>query len=326
MSAKRKEIPAYERQLEEARALIQGEHYRSAVVSASIGVELLMQDLYDKLIEKLRNQGDHAGVFNLETAYNSHFKNRTASEGQFKQWIDFYKQDKGPFSQLRGRVYNFVHFHPAQLEKIRKLRNKCTHAQRTQTDYQPSRNEAEFVCNHLALFLEETKRAPAARQDHEWTKDWHQKWDELIEIRLKQLNKKHRAQIVSTLADQLRLVVDLIDDEDVPRELKTQLMWAVIYVIEPDDFISEERAHVAGLVDDTVVLALTLYWLDKNGIIERETLRKHWHGKRDVIKVIYYLYDYIVENRKTLLLKDEEWEIIDAIAEKGPRVLWQMLK
>lgn len=165
MSAKRKEIPAYERQLEEARDHIQTGHYRSAVGSASFGIELLMSDLYDELIEKLRDQGDHAGVSNLKTAYDSCFKNRSASDqsGQFLQWINFYNHRDGPFGRLRGRVYNLSHFHPAQLEKIRKLRNKCSHKQTTQPVYQPSRNEAEFVCNHLALFLEETERDPATR-------------------------------------------------------------------------------------------------------------------------------------------------------------------
>lgn len=338
MSAKKKkgEIPAYEQRLKEARNHIKTGHYRSAVMSASIGIELLMLDLYDALIEKLRDQGDHAGVSNLEAEYNSCFKNRTADNqsGEFGRWIKFYgrrkdhegKEIKGLRNQLRREfTYNLDHFHGAQLRKIKDLRNKCSHAQKAQPDYQPSRNEAEFVCNHLALFLEETNRAPAVRQDHEWTKDWHKKWDDRIEKWLKQeRNKEHRAQIVSELADQLRLVVDLIDDEDVPRKLKTQLMWAVIYVIEPDDLIPEGSMNVPTLTDDAAVLALTLYWLVKNDIIERETLNAHWHGKGDLIKVTKNLYRRIVKDHT--LFNDEQWAVIGAIAEKGPRVLWQMLK
>ena len=328
MSAKRKEIPAYERQLEEARDHIQTEHYRSAVVSASLGIELLMLDLYDALIEKLRSRSDHAGVSNLKTAYDSCFKNRPASDesGGFNQWKEFYEHRNGLRKQLKREFpYNLDHFHGAQLRKIKDLRNKCSHAQEEQTDYQPSRNEAVFVCNHLALFLEETDRDPATRQDHEWTKDWHQEWDELIEIRLKQLNKKHRVQIVSALADQLRLVVDLIDDENVPGELKTQLIWAVTYVIEPDDFISEEYGNVPGLIDDAAVLALTLCWLDNDDRIDPAILREHWGREDDPIEVANKIYQDIAKN-PSKYLNDKDWEIIRAIAKKGPRVLWQMPK
>ena len=318
MSAK-----AFERRLKEARNHIKTGHYRSAVESAGGGVELLMKVLYDELIDKLKQ--DDGSLANHLQAYYVKFSNRNKPEDKlmFGEWIDFFKYEKTEiFDELVATLKYppFKFFNEDNLYTIKELRNDCSHE-----DYQPSRDEAEFVCNHLALFLEETNRAPVARQDHEWTKDWHKKWDDRIENWLKQ--PKHVTQkAVSALADQFRLVVDLIDDEDVPRELKTQLMWAVIYVIEPDDIISEKLGNVPTLVDDAAVLVLTLYWLDKNDIIERETLRAHWHGKRDVITVTYDLYDYIVENYKSFRIKDEEWEIIGAIAEKGPRVLWQMLK
>ena len=131
--------------------------------------------------------------------------------------------------------------------------------------------------------------------------------------------------MLGALVDQLVLVVDLIDNKWVPGEIKTQLMQVVIYVIDPDDFISEGYMNVHGLIDDAAVLALTLYWLDNNGIIAPEILREHWVGKEDPIKVTNDLYQSFLENHK-ILFSDEVWSVISSIAEKGPRVLWQMPK
>lgn len=132
-------------------------------------------------------------------------------------------------------------------------------------------------------------------------------------------------QIVSALADQLRLVVDLIDDENVHGELKTQLIWAVTYVIEPDDFISEEYGNVPGLIDDAAVLALTLCWLDNDDRIDPAILRDHWDREDDPIEVANKIYQDIAKN-PSKFLNNKDWEIISSIAEKGPRVLWQMPK
>ena len=325
MSAKRKEVPAYERRLKESNRLIRLGLYRNAVESASGGIELLMQALFDEFRDKLLNTGEQADRDRWQhftDCYNDLKENTDPKEiFTFDKWIRYYKDNL--FGELPAMFdrYEFTHFKEETLYDIKQLRNKCVH-----DDYQPSRDEAESVCNYLASFLKETKRASGARQDHEWTKDWHQEWDEQIENWLKQPNNKkpQGEQIVSALADQLRLIVDLIDDEDVPRKLKTQLMWAVIYVIEPDDLIPEKHDEVPTLDDDAAVLAFTLYWLVNVENIKPETLHKHWRGKRDVIKVIKNRYRRI--NNEHRLFKPEQWKIIDAIAEKGPRVLWQMLK
>lgn len=323
MSAK-----GYERRLKEARSHIRTKHYRSAVESASGGIELLMRALYEELTDVLEegNQEDHEKAKCLKV-YHAAQSGKSEPNGKltFGDWIGFFK-DNDIFGQLVAtlKYLPFKSFNRANLDTIKNLRNKCSHE-----DYQPPKAEAVFVADSLKKFLEETKRAPQDHkwiQDHEWTKDWHKKWDALIEIGLKQLDKEHRAQkIVPALADQLRLVVDLIDDEDVPRKLKTQLMWAVIYVIEPDDFISEKGDNVPALVDDAAVLALTLCWLDNNDIIDPAILRKHWEREDDPIEVANKIYQDIAKN-PSKFLGNKNWEIISAIAEDGPRVLWQMPK
>lgn len=127
--AKRGKKSDYARRLERVNTLIQLGFYASAVSSASIGIELLMQELYGALRKKLISQGHNAKAFNLQTACDRYIKNGTASgPSTFSQWMNFYAREN-LLHELKTRFgYNFDHFHMAQLYKIRKLRNKCSHA------------------------------------------------------------------------------------------------------------------------------------------------------------------------------------------------------
>ena len=319
MSAKKGEMPpAYERRLERANNQIRLGLYCEAVESASYGIELLMQALFDEL--KKVNRDNRRKASKLSKAYNKYI-NHPKEKIALGRWVDFYGKEK-IFRRLERECrYKFTYFNPTTLRAILKLRNDCVHE-----DYQPPKAEAELVCNYLKMFLEETDRAPQEIiEDDHWTSDWRQKWDGRIE-RWRERNKDlQEADMLGALVDQLVLIVDLIDNKWVPGEIKTQLMQVVIYVIDPDDFISEGYMNVHGLIDDAAVLALTLYWLDNNGIIAPEILREHWVGKEDPIKVTNDLYQSFIENHK-ILFSDEVWAVIGAIAEKGPRVLWQMPK
>lgn len=320
MSAKKGEMPpAYERRLERAINQIRLGLYCEAVESASYGIELLMQALFDEL--KKANRDNRRKTSKLSKAYNQYI-NHPKEKIALGRWVDFYGKEK-IFRRLERECrYKFTYFNPTTLRAILKLHNDCVHE-----DYQPPKAEAELVCNHLKMFLAETDRAPQEiiQDNNHWTSDWRQKWDGRIE-RWRERNKDlQEADMLGALVDQLVLVVDLIDNKWVPGEIKTQLMQVVIYVIDPDDFISEGYMNVHGLIDDAAVLALTLYWLDNNGIIAPEILREHWVGKEDPIKVTNDLYQSFLENHK-ILFSDEVWSVISSIAEKGPRVLWQMPK
>lgn len=301
-----------ERRFEETRQLIQLGFYRNAVETASGAIEMLMQTLYEELQIALMQRND------LEERRKRILKHHELKkEGTFGEWIRVY--DKLLFKELTDTLkYKFKHFNVAALNKINRRRNQCVHK-----DYLPTRAEAGQICNQLEFFLEETKRAPQARQDQELTKEWHEEWDGRIRKWLESRQYPQKADIMSALVDQLRLVADLIGDRRVPGELKAQLMQAVVYVIEPDDIIPDKDVH--NLIDDAAVIAFTLYWLDHNRIIKPAILRQHWVGEGDPIKVTKALHRRIVKNRKKLF-SDEEWEIISAIAENGPMVLWKMPK
>lgn len=317
MSAKKKkrEIPAYERRLEEARNHIQTGNYRSAVESAGSGIELLIKELF----EELRDKDTELSV-DLKFRQDAFVKEKsvgTADRLTLGLWIEFYGKEDLFDKICRASCYKFIHFNQEALYAAADVRNKCVHK-----DYQPTKAEAGLICNQLAWFLEETRRPPQARQDNHWTRPWRQKWDDRVRRWRERNTDSQETNIVSALVDQLMLVVNLIGDGRVPAELKPQLMQAIVYVIDPNDFISESHEGVIGLVDDAAVLAFTLYWLDHTGIVDPATLREYWNREDDPIVVANQLYQDIVKNHKALF-SDEVWAVIGAIAKKGPGVLWK---
>ena len=317
MSGKRKEIPAYEQRLERANTLIQIGFYREAVETAGGGVELLMRALYDELIDKLKQDDSSLANYLQARFVECSNRNNPKSKLTFGELIKYYN-DNDLFDEIRATSrYKFTHFNRGDtLHAINEVLNKCKH-----DDHQPTKDEAELICKHLALFLEETGRPPQAKQSSDWIKEWQQKWDDLIKEWLVERDAdSQEGVILEPLMDQLMLVTELIRDERVPGELKAQLMQAVVYVIDPDDFIPESHQGVMGLVDDAAVLALTLHWLDDSADIDPKIWQEHWDREDDPIDVAHQLYQGIVENHIDLF-SDEAWETISAIAENGPRAL-----
>lgn len=331
MSAKKREIPAYERRLEEARDHIQNERYRSAVESASGGIELLMKELFREYRKNISNVPNILNVPKRKKRYEKLKEKRQREELKEKiennectlgELIEFYRRDSFFEKLNRTSDCEFNHINIENLSNINKLRNKCVH-----NDHQPSETDAAWVCDHFKMFIQEAGYAlqeKDSRQD-DWASTWQQEWKDKIQEWLERHPDSKEAQIVSQLVDQLKLVDGLASDKRVHPELRSQLMQAVIYVIESDDYSPEKHKGVLGLVDDAAVLALTLYWLDSTVEVDPQFLRDHWVGKDEPFIVINDLHKIIVENHSEFF-SDEAWEIISAIAEKGPRVLWQMPK
>ena len=158
----------------------------------------------------------------------------------------------------------------------------------------------------------------------DWIKEYQQKWDDLIKKWLvikewlaERDADSQEAVILEPFKDQFMLVIGLIRDERVPRELQTQLIQAVFYIIAPDDFIPESKGKMSQVDDAAAVLALTLYWLDNSADIDPEIWQEHWNREDDPIDVAHQLYQGIVENHKDRF-SDEAWVTISVIAENGP--------
>ncbi len=317
-----KRKPNYISRLEEAQALIEDGHYRNAVESASGGIEFLMQALWTELRDELIKK-DYEHQKYLKGKYDEFTKTRNQHrELTLGQWITFYCEIDVFDELVAAFSYRFSQFNKANLYTINNIRNKCVHK-----NYEPTGDEARLFCNHLAAFLQETRREPQKEKGkptviESMAEDWWQKWSATIEEWLQHNSDSQEAALVSTLIDQLMLVAALIGDKAVPQEVKPALMTALNYVIRPVDLISEADEGVHGLIDDATVLTFTLYWIISNKRISAAALRKYWVGSEDPDKAIEQLYASITANHSTLF-SDEIWTRIRPIAIGGPEELWK---
>lgn len=315
---------SYESRLRQARELSKLGYFRSAVESASGGIELLMLSLLDEAIERLM-QEDIRDALNLKASFDEYKKNTKGADGlTFGRLVNFYKA-KDIFDELIAVFdYDFTHFHAENLFDIVTIRNKCVHK-----DYQPKKTEADFVLTHLGMYLDETNRAPKDVVEPDPLQalayDWWQKWDAKIQDWLEHHANSAEADLVESLADNLTLVTGLIGSNAVPPEFRHHLCQALMYVIGADDLVPEETAGVPGLVDDAAVLVLTLYWVKNKARIDQIAFRDCWVGEDDVFERIDRSFIYIDENSE-FLFDPHTWTRIYPIGTDGPGALWKRLR
>lgn len=66
-----------------------------------------------------------------------------------------------------------------------------------------------------------------------------------------------RSWLVS-LPHDLKIAFDAMDDENLPRSVRETATGAVIYVVSPNDFISDRNEAVVSFADDAMILRLAL--------------------------------------------------------------------
>lgn len=66
-----------------------------------------------------------------------------------------------------------------------------------------------------------------------------------------------RSWLVS-LPHDLKVLYEASADENLDRQIREQVVGAIIYVVSPNDFISSDRDEFAGYADDTIMLRLAL--------------------------------------------------------------------
>ena len=319
------EMPSYELRLIEANELIENGHHRSAVESASGGIELLMKALFSEMIDELVKSDLNRSLF-LKSRYDDR-KTAAKPKGKlsFGEWISLYDQDD-MFDELFAVFgYDIKFFNADVLRNINDLRNRCAHE-----DYQPTSVESELVCNNLALFLKETNRAPTGEKPRDsavenLTREWRKTWDIRIGDWLETNPDSLEAELVFHLINQLMLIIGLIGNDRVPLEPKSKLIIAVNYVISSDDLIPEATEGVSGLIDDVAVLAFTLHWFENETDVDSDIWLEHWAGEDHALDTIENLTQLINENHDSLF-DDKIWEAIHPIADHGPGTLWQFKK
>lgn len=315
-------IQACQQRLIEADHHIETGHYRSAVESAAGGAELLLQGLFDNLLSYL-NDKDFTLKLHLEGRLND-YKGpaRVKGTATFKGWIDFFEKDEVFDEMVAAFSCQFNVFNVHTLHTLRLLRNKCVHE-----NYWPSSDEAHWVRNTVAVFLRETKCCAVgdegkATMIHDLTEEWRQTWIALIDQWIVNRPNSQEAEMISSLLDQLMLITGLIADNRVEFALKPPLIWAVYYVIDPNDLIPEGRDSVEALIDDAAVLTFTLSWFIRQAANEPKLMRDHWPEETKPVEFIENMYQFIVENHDAMF-SDDIWPAIREIAEVGPQVVWK---
>ncbi len=297
-------------------------HFRSAVESASGGVEFMLQVLFDELLNNL-----NANDFRLKLALEASHKqkiNANSPHGSltFAEWIKFYRNED-LFDELTAAYQcQFCVFSAETLHTLRILRNKCVHE-----NYRPSQDEALWVRNTLAIFLRESSNVLGDGEKsmttmHDFSQEWQDTWTLLIEQWIENNPDSPEAELLSTLLDQLMLIVGIISDSRVSFALKLPLIWSVYYVIDPNDLIPEGRDSVEALIDDAAVLAFTLHWYLQQADELHEVLPDHWPAETDPVEFVENMHTFILDSHQDMF-SDEVWHVIRGVAEAGPQTVWK---
>ena len=315
--------PEYVSRLQEAKEQIQNGHNRSAVESATGGIELLMEDLFAELYDKLTKEDIQRYLY-LKSKYDEYFDENKKRDRKFTfgTLINFYKKEDIIDELYAVYRYEFTHFNIENLFKLNDIRNKCVHE-----NHQPTTEEALLVCNNLNMFLRETNRAPNAEYGEAvsfetLTAKWRQDWEERIISWTTDESNQLYADPIANLVDLFMLATGLIGDPRISHRHKLSLIAAVNYVMNPDDLMPEEQEGVFGLLDDVAVLAFSLNWIINNSEIEEQIYIEHWAEENNPIQFIDQLQIYIHEIHDTFF-SEEIWARLQPIVTNGPEALWK---
>ena len=315
---------------EEANACIHFGLLHAGTLTACSGIEMLLKTLYDELISKLDKDDQFLANELRAILIEMTGDNDRQIDLGLGGWIRFYA-DNNLISELRNHFeYIFSDFNLHTLHLANQEWVKCKHHH-----YQVTHEKALMINNYLNAFLDETRNLDGGdttqvRTVGEFGEHWLEQWETEIRKWFIQNRNTPQANILQPLPKLLALVVSLIVDSSVPIELKTHLMVAANYVFSSVDLMPEDDLDVRGLVDDSAVLVLTLFWLWRHRGLQEDLIRLHWQADSDIIVEIGKLERYIRENNE-VLFKDARlkfgdnlvWAAIRRVSKEGPDALWR---
>ncbi len=331
------EKDTYIKLLEESDEHIGNSHFREAIRSAGLGIELLLKDLLDELCKDMESV-DRSRAKNLKGACHK-LRQKYNNKIPFGVLVKTY-QEKNIFRQLTEiSGFEFTSFTTATLYSTQNIRNEATHSREEQ-----NKSNARIVRDRFKRMLIQSARLPddwtseqekkAATTDEPESEktpvenlasDWREKWSQLIDEWLTETDQSLDKVLVGSLMDFLMLVTGLISDQRVSAVYRPQLLLAVNYVILSADLIPENKDNVYALRDDVAVLVFTLQWLLHNTEISEEVMLDHWVQTGDPVEAIHYMAQHIRTSHDSLF-DDEVWATIQPVAEHGPEALWNNSK
>lgn len=305
--------------------------FHAATLTASSGIELLLELLVYELHEELNHRDTRAAKKlrrQLKEEEDRHkVKNIYWGLGR---WIRFYERNDIIGRLERQFNYQFDKFNNYTLSKINDYWNSCKHDPDLAT--KEIANEIVFYLND---YLEESNFQQIKSYQKQILVDavgrhWLNQWSQPLMQWLAEHGEDPIAEILYALQSYLDLILTLIDDNRVSYQYKTSLMVAANYVFSDIDLIPESHIEVDGLVDDAAVLVLTLYWLLQQEDFDNSIAFAHWPGGADLstevdrLKMyIWTIHEHIFPDARWQMGSKLVWGVIKRIADKGPEALWQ---
>jgi uncharacterized membrane protein YkvA (DUF1232 family) len=81
---------------------------------------------------------------------------------------------------------------------------------------------------------------------------------------------------LASLPHDLKIAFEAMDDENLPQPARELAAGAIIYVISPNDFVSDPSVAVASFVDDALMLRLVLRKILVKGEADAQVLRDRY--------------------------------------------------
>ncbi|MBL8621551.1 MAG: hypothetical protein JNK64_09615 [Myxococcales bacterium] len=92
-----------------------------------------------------------------------------------------------------------------------------------------------------------------------------------------------------SLPHDLKIAIEAMDDENLPRSARELAVGAIMYVVSPNDFVSDRNEAVASFADDAILLRLALLAVvadgGEDGVAFRERFSELFDGLDEDLKV-----------------------------------------
>ena len=92
-----------------------------------------------------------------------------------------------------------------------------------------------------------------------------------------------------SLPHDLKIAIEAMDDENLPRSARELAVGAIMYVVSPNDFVSDRNEAVASYADDAILLGLSLREVvvdgGEDGVAFRERFSELFDGLDEDLKV-----------------------------------------
>jgi len=109
---------------------------------------------------------------------------------------------------------------------------------------------------------------------------WYQLWRVRFSMWLAKDLDPQFEDILHQMPNLVQLVIELLQDPDLPSSAREPLSAAAEYIINPQDLLPEEQHGILGLLDDALVVIRPLLSLDA------ALLHAHWAGQRDPLELL----------------------------------------